>query len=90
MSKFVGEAAQNVVKAFEAAKANKPCIIFIDEVDSMCQTRGSMQMRGSVDTQVITQLLREMDGIGSDLEGVFILAATNLPWSLDNAILRRF
>ncbi len=75
MSKSVGESAKNVQRLFEKAKENAPCTIFIDEIDSMCKKRSE---RGhEAYEQVKTQFLKEMDGIGSNLDGVFVLAATN-------------
>src|ERR1700761_1947534 len=72
---------------FELARENSPSIIFIDEVDSICSTRSS----DSSDSRsgMKTELLVQMDGVGHDNRGIFVLAATNVPWKLDSALLSR-
>lgn len=93
MSKWLGEAEKNVAKLFKTAREllrnNKPVIIFIDEVDSLFGTR-SQEVGGEV--RVRNQFLKEMDGLadkGKKLQ-LYVMAATNKPWSLDYAFLRRF
>ena len=73
---------------FELARENSPSIIFIDEVDSLCSNRSS----DSNDNRsgMKTELLVQLDGVGHDNSGIFILAATNVPWTLDTALLSRF
>lgn len=70
------------------ARENKPSIIFIDEIDALCGSRGEGQSEAS--RRIQTELLIQMDGVGKDSKGVLILGATNLPWQLDPAIRRRF
>jgi vacuolar protein-sorting-associated protein 4 len=88
LSKWVGEGAKNVKRLFDAARENSPCTIFIDEIDSMCKKRGEKTSESL--GQIKTEFLAQMDGIGSDKDRVFVLGATNLPWALDDALLRRF
>ncbi len=85
---FVGVGASRVRDLFKQAKANSPCIIFIDEIDAVGRQRGS-GMGGGHDEreQTLNQLLVEMDGFG-DREGVILIAATNRPDILDQALLR--
>ncbi len=85
---YVGVGASRVRDLFEQAKRNKPCIIFIDEIDAVGRKRGA-GMGGGHDEreQTLNQLLVEMDGFGQN-EGVIMIAATNRPDILDPALLR--
>ncbi len=85
---YVGVGASRVRDLFEQAKKNKPCIIFIDEIDAVGRKRGA-GMGGGHDEreQTLNQLLVEMDGFGKN-EGVIMIAATNRPDILDPALLR--
>ena len=93
MSKWLGESEQNVAKLFENARLvsenGQPAIIFIDEIDSLVGVRteevgGEIRMRN--------QLMKEMDNIADKgkVLHVYVLGATNKPWSLDQPFLRRF
>lgn len=94
MSKWLGEAEQNVSKLFKMAhslneREGKPVILFIDEVDSLLGTRNS-EVGGEIRTK--NQFLSEMDGVngkGKDVK-LYVIGATNKPWSLDWPFLRRF
>ncbi len=94
MSKWLGEAEKNVSKLFTMArhyaeKEGKPVILFVDEVDSLLGSRTS-EVGGEVRTK--NQFLTEMDGVnqkGKDLM-LYVIGATNKPWSLDWPFLRRF
>lgn len=94
MSKWLGEAEKNVSKLFRMArkyaeKEGKPVILFVDEVDSLLGSRNS-EVGGEVRTK--NQFLTEMDGVndkGKDLM-MYVVGATNKPWSLDWPFLRRF
>ena len=85
---FVGVGASRVRDLFEQAKKQAPCIVFIDEIDAVGRQRGS-GMGGGHDEreQTLNQLLVEMDGFDSTT-GIIIVAATNRPDILDNALLR--
>lgn len=85
---FVGVGASRVRDLFEEAKRNRPCIIFIDEIDAVARRRGT-GMGGGHDEreQTLNQLLVEMDGFGAN-EGIIVMAATNRVDILDPAILR--
>ncbi|MDQ3605516.1 MAG: ATP-dependent zinc metalloprotease FtsH, partial [Gemmatimonadota bacterium] len=86
---FVGVGAARVRDLFAQAKAQAPCIIFIDELDALGKARGQGGMMGGNDEreQTLNQLLVEMDGFDPHL-GVIIMAATNRPEILDPALLR--
>jgi len=86
---FVGVGAARVRDLFEQAKKDAPSIIFIDEIDAIGKSRASGGMMGGNDEreQTLNQLLAEMDGFGTDTP-VIILAATNRPEILDQALLR--
>jgi SpoVK/Ycf46/Vps4 family AAA+-type ATPase len=93
MSKWLGEAEQNVAKLFGSARKSaaegKPAIVFIDELDSL-MGRHSNEVGGEV--RVRNQFLKETDGIidkGKNLH-VYVIGATNKPWDLDWAFIRRF
>jgi len=89
MEMFVGVGAARVRDLFEQAKAKAPCIVFIDEIDTIAKVRGGVVSSGGTEEreQTLNQLLSEMDGFGPQT-GVIILAATNRPEVLDSAILR--
>jgi cell division protease FtsH len=85
---FVGVGASRVRDLFEQGKRNAPCIIFIDEIDAVGRHRGAGLGGGHDEReQTLNQLLVEMDGFETD-EGVILIAATNRPDVLDQALLR--
>jgi AAA family ATPase len=82
---YVGESERAVRDIFARARAASPSIIFFDEIESIASKRESLARNNGVN--VLTTLLNEMDGIET-LKGVFVLAATNQPQSLDLALVR--
>lgn len=86
---FVGVGPSRVRDLFREARANAPCIVFIDEIDAVARTRSKGQFSGGNDERenTLNQLLVEMDGFNST-EGVVVLAGTNRADILDKAILR--
>jgi transitional endoplasmic reticulum ATPase len=83
MSKWVGESEGNIRRLFERARANRPSIVFIDEIDAIAARRGTVEAH---DTHV-NQLLAEIDGVAGQ-RGVFVVGATNRPDQIDPAMLR--
>ena len=85
---FVGVGASRVRDMFKQAKANAPCLIFIDEIDAVGRQRGTGLGGGHDEReQTLNQLLTEMDGFGAN-EGIIVIAATNRADVLDPALLR--
>ena len=88
LSKWVGEAEQNIRKLFTAAKAEPKAIIFIDEIEAMVPSRRDSQ--SSVMTRVVPQILQELEGFdrSSASRPLLFVGATNEPWALDAAMMR--
>lgn len=84
---FVGRGAARVRELFDEAKKHAPCIIFIDEIDTIGRSRSSGMSTNDEREQTLNQLLTEMDGFDGNL-GIIVLAATNRPEVLDPALLR--
>lgn len=87
MSKWVGEAEQNVKKLFDAARAEPRAIIFLDEIEAMVPRRRDSQ--STVMTRVVPQILQELEGFNrSGRRALLFVGATNEPWALDPAVMR--
>ncbi|RZU14896.1 26S protease regulatory subunit [Streptomyces sp. BK239] len=84
---WIGNSERNMHEVFETARRQAPCVVFLDELDALGAKRSRTAHSGMRNT--VNQLLAELDGIGSDAnEGVFVLAATNVPWDVDLALRR--
>lgn len=83
---WIGNSEKNLHALFEQARSNTPCVLFFDEIDALGASRSDM--RHSAGRMLINQFLQEMDGIGTNNEGILIIGATNAPWSLDTAFRR--
>mgnify|MGYP000774484239 FL=1 len=86
LSKWVGESEKAVRETFRKARQASPCVIFMDEIDSIATSRGSGD-DSHVTERVISQLLTELDGL-EGLQDVVVIAATNRPDMIDPALLR--
>lgn len=86
LSKWIGESEKGVREIFRKARMASPCIVFVDEIDSLVPRRG-MEGASAVTDRVISQFLTEMDGI-EELKGIVVLAATNRLDLIDPALLR--
>ncbi|MGE5719397.1 MAG: ATP-binding protein, partial [Nocardioidaceae bacterium] len=85
---YVGSSERNLHSVFDAARRNRPCLLFFDEIDALGQKRSHLRHGGSAMRGVVNQMLAELDGASSDNEGIFVLAASNHPWDVDSALLR--
>jgi transitional endoplasmic reticulum ATPase len=87
MSRWVGAAEQAVRELFTKARQASPCVVFIDEIDTLAPARGSSQGDSGVSDRVVGQLLTELDGL-QGCTNVLLVGATNRPDALDPALLR--
>ncbi|MFI9231655.1 ATP-binding protein [Streptomyces rimosus] len=84
---WIGNSERNMHEIFATARRQAPCVVFLDELDALGGKRSRTQHSGMRNT--VNQLLTELDGIDAQAnEGVFVLAATNLPWDVDLALRR--
>jgi transitional endoplasmic reticulum ATPase len=83
---YIGESERKLHALFEQARAKAPAVMFFDEVEALGGKRANT--RESTSSKLVSQFLSEMDGFTQDNKGVLILAATNVPWSVDSAFRR--
>ena len=83
---YMGISENNLHRIFQKARNHAPCVLFLDEIDALGIKRSLTRNSGM--RSVVNQLLEELDGIGNDNDGVYILAATNTPWDIDPALRR--
>lgn len=86
-NKYVGGSEANVRELFETARTNAPCIVLFDEIDAIAASRDGTEFDSGISDRVVSQLLTELDGIDT-LENVFVIATTNRPDLIDDALLR--
>ena len=91
ISKWQGESGRRVQAIFRVLRRHRPAILFLDEVDALCGARGD-DGGDSSHARVVTQFLHELNALDTDetLAGTLLVGATNRPWALDAAMLRRF
>ncbi|NHN47141.1 CDC48 family AAA ATPase [Halostella sp. JP-L12] len=85
--KYVGESEKGVREVFSKARENSPSVVFFDEIDAVAAERGSGVGDSDVGERVVSQLLTELDGL-EELENVVVIATTNRPDLIDDALLR--
>ena len=83
---YIGQSERNLHACFEVARDNSPCVLFLDELDAIAFAR--RKHTGSAGRPLVDQLLQELDAIGADNSNILILAATNAPWDVDDALKR--
>jgi len=83
---YFGVSEQKLHDAFVQARRFAPCVLFLDELDAIAYAR--RKHTSNVGRPLVDQLLQELDAIGADNEGVLVLAATNAPWDVDEAMKR--
>jgi len=88
-AEYIGQSAHRVREVFGKARAAAPCVLFIDEIESVATKRGSAGA-DAFTQEIVTQMLQEMEGAKKADRDVFVLAATNRPEDIDDAILNRF
>jgi vacuolar protein-sorting-associated protein 4 len=90
MSKWLGESEKLLKTLFKVANLDAPSLIFFDEIDSIATKRGQGN-EGGGERRLKTQLLQEMQGMKTNVDKlVTVMGATNMPWEIDSALLRRF
>lgn len=88
VSKWMGESEKLVSQLFSLAREHSPAIVFIDEIDALCSTRGEGESEAA--RRIKTEFLVQMQGVTSSEARVLVLGATNIPYGLDQAVRRRF
>jgi SpoVK/Ycf46/Vps4 family AAA+-type ATPase len=83
---WIGSSEKNLHEIFEQARRKAPCVLFFDEIDALGRKR--TLVRHSPLSGVVNQFLAEMDSLGGNNDGVYVLAATNHPWDVDTALRR--
>lgn len=91
ISQYVGEGEKLVRSLFSLARRLAPCVIFLDEIDALFGARTSARETGGSIAHhgVINEFMQEMDGLKSRSDNVIVIGATNRPFDLDDAVLRR-
>jgi SpoVK/Ycf46/Vps4 family AAA+-type ATPase/intein/homing endonuclease len=93
LGSFVGSSEKNLSQVFKQARANTPCIVFFDEFDALGTKRSAFSASdqiggGTTMRLIVNTFLSEMNGVEKNPEGIFVIAATNLPYQIDPAIKR--
>ncbi|WP_426300248.1 tetratricopeptide repeat protein [Arthrobacter sp. R-11] len=86
--KYMGETEKNLHEIFQAARRAAPAVLFLDEIDAIAAKRSTLSGGAAWMRQTVNQLLLELDSMGAQNDGLFVLAATNHPWDIDSALLR--
>ncbi|MDP9904710.1 ATP-binding protein [Arthrobacter bambusae] len=88
VGEFVGQTEKNVRAVFDRARRTAPSVLFLDELDAIGGRRSGMGAGNATYRNMVNQILLELDSVGADNEGLYVLGATNHPWDVDPALLR--
>lgn len=88
VGEFVGQTEKNVHAVFERARRSAPAVLFLDELDAIGGRRSAMGTGNATYRNMVNQLLLELDSLGAQNDGLYVLGATNHPWDVDSALLR--
>ena len=86
LNMWMGESERNLAQLFEKARAQKPCVLFFDELDALAFSRSKAQSEHS--RTIVNEFLSQLDGFERDNRDILFLAATNMPWDVDQAMKR--
>ncbi len=86
LNMWIGESERNLAALFEKARANRPAVLFFDELDALAFSRAKASSEHT--RTLVNEFLNQLDGVQGDNERVLILAATNMPWDVDPAMKR--
>jgi AAA+ superfamily predicted ATPase len=86
LNMWMGESERNLALLFEKARAQKPCVLFFDELDALAFSRSKAQSEHS--RTIVNEFLAQLDGFEQDNRDVLFLGATNMPWDVDSAMKR--
>lgn len=86
LNMWMGESERNLAQLFEKARAQKPCVLFFDELDALAFSRSKAHSEHS--RTIVNEFLSQLDGFERDNRDVLFLAATNMPWDVDQAMKR--
>jgi peroxin-6 len=87
LNMYVGESERNIRDVFEKGRANKPCVLFFDEIDALAPNRTKNSDQNNIMDRIVAQFMTEMDGINKD-NSLIIIASTNRPDLVDTNLLR--
>lgn len=86
LTMWQGESERNLASMFERARSQTPCVLFFDELDALAYARSKASSAST--RTVVNEFLTQLDGLGKNNAGVLVLAATNMPWDVDDAMKR--
>lgn len=86
LSMWIGESQRNLASVFEKARAEKPSVLFFDEIDALAYSRSKANSDHTRST--VNEFLNQLDGLAGNNEGILVLGATNMPWDVDEAMKR--
>lgn len=86
LNMWMGESERNLAALFDKARSHTPCVLFFDELDALAFSRAKATSNST--RTVVNEFLSQLDGVGRENSGILVLAATNMPWDVDDAMKR--